>query len=560
MAHAIWLGNPDRPLMGWVSHPPAPSGDGVLIVPPIGYDYWTSQSALRHLADCLASAGAIALRIDYDGTGDSAGDQCDPDRMSHWAQSVRSGVAKLREMGARQVHVVGLRLGATLALLVGDGLDIDSIVAWAPIADGRRYARELRLLGYRIPDANGNAATSGSIVVAGSVFTGQTLADLSALSSRSLAARPARRVLLVGGLEGHQVEKFEPVLSELGSEVRVERNAGTELCLGLPAEYAQVPVELIGRIVTWLSADWRPSTSVTERSDGRSAVTFDSAGERITETVISLGDGELVGVLGEHSQQHVSDAGTVVWVNSGSESHVGPGRAWVEYSRALNAHGVRTVRLDCRGWGESPSGDFGLGRPYDPHMAADLRDAVRWLTGHSYGPVTLAGLCAGAWMSIKVAAEGGADRVVAINPQLYWRPGDPVEANILTETHVRRRSERSRIKRLGRFRLWTALDRVHVRHPASRWLRELRARSIPTLILFAEGDDGLEFVRDRLSRAWGEFVSGDSAHVLEIAQIDHGMQRHWLRPQVIEPVLRFVLEPTSGASRDPIRDAPEPPA
>ena len=51
---------------------------GVVIVPPVGYEYWSSHRTLRTLAERLAGQGCCALRFDFDGTGDSAGDQWDP--------------------------------------------------------------------------------------------------------------------------------------------------------------------------------------------------------------------------------------------------------------------------------------------------------------------------------------------------------------------------------------------------------------------------------------------------------------------------------------------------
>lgn len=59
--------------MGWLHVPPGGcSESGVLVLPPVGYQYWTSHRTLRVVAERLAAAGHLALRLDYDGTGDSS--------------------------------------------------------------------------------------------------------------------------------------------------------------------------------------------------------------------------------------------------------------------------------------------------------------------------------------------------------------------------------------------------------------------------------------------------------------------------------------------------------
>ena len=129
----------------------------------------------------------------------------------------------------------------------------------------------------------------------------------------------------------------------------------------------------------------------------------------------------------------------MVFLNSGSEVHTGPGRAWVEYARGLARPGVEVLRVDFRGWGESPDEGHAPGRPYDEHTVNDAIDVVEARRAQGRR-VVLAGLCAGAWIGLKAATQVRVDGVIAINPQLYWQPGDPVEA-LMTTTRARRRSE-----------------------------------------------------------------------------------------------------------------------
>lgn len=123
----------------------------VLILPPTGYAYTCSHRALRGRAEQLAATGHTALRIDYDGTGDSAGDQWDSDRVDSWRHTIREAATDLRRLGVERLILVGARLGATLALLDAAKLEADRVVAWLPISRGRRHAKELRLLSDTVP-------------------------------------------------------------------------------------------------------------------------------------------------------------------------------------------------------------------------------------------------------------------------------------------------------------------------------------------------------------------------------------------------------------------------
>ena len=128
---ARWFGDPDRPLLGWLSTPrDGVSSAGVLVLPAVGYSYWSSQRTMRVLAERLAAAGHTVLRFDYEGTGDSGGDQWDDDRVASWRASAAAGAGELRALGCRRLVLVGARLGGTLALLDASALGADAVVAW----------------------------------------------------------------------------------------------------------------------------------------------------------------------------------------------------------------------------------------------------------------------------------------------------------------------------------------------------------------------------------------------------------------------------------------------
>ena len=100
-----------------------PSTSGVLIVPPIGYAYW-SATGRSDLAERLAANGHLALRIDYNsdrrlrrrsGPGRGA-----PRRL---ARSVAVRGASCPRRGCREITLVGVQLGATFALIEGAAVE-----------------------------------------------------------------------------------------------------------------------------------------------------------------------------------------------------------------------------------------------------------------------------------------------------------------------------------------------------------------------------------------------------------------------------------------------------
>ena len=86
---------------------------------------------------------------------------------------------------------------------------------------------------------------------------------------------------------------------------------------------------------------------------------------------------------------------------------------------------------------------------------------------------------------------------------------------------------------------------------AARWLIELRKRMTPVMLCFAEGDDGLTFLRDRCGRRLARELSSGCLDMAEIAGIDHQMYRLWRRTAIVEQMLRFLaaLPPCTPVDR-----------
>jgi pimeloyl-ACP methyl ester carboxylesterase len=527
--------------MGWfTAADDGPTDSGVVILPPIGYEWWSAHRTIRTVAEQLAQAGHGVVRVDYDGFADSAGSGREVGRVAAWRASVRAAAAELRALGCTRVTILGVRLGALLGLLEAGAVGAAAVVAWEAPPSGRRLARELRMMSEPVPDFG------GAIAVSGVIFDAEVLADLADLDPTGLLAPPAARIDLIGPRRDDLARHLEG----LGVEVRSAQPQGADRALGVPAEDAVVPEDVVASL---LAAVGSPTGVRLPPWTSAPAASFDWEATPITERVLRVGPDHLVGVLSEPAEGDPDDL--VVWLNSGSEAHVGPGRAWVEYGRALAIRGHRSLRIDFSGWGESPDLGHAPGRPYDAHGVEETAALISALRADGYRRVVVAGLCAGAWIALRAAVNGGPDGVVALNPQLYWQPGDPVEA-LMKDTRVRRTKEREREERGGRYGLWTLLDRLGHRPWAGRWLDAIAAADVPVLLCFAEGDDGLEYLHNRLRRRLQLVKRESPVEVVEIPEIDHSMHRSWFRPRVVDSVVDFLERIDSGIGRHPDPQSP----
>src|SRR5215475_8484677 len=86
----VFFGRPERPLFGWFHAARADSAPiGVVICNPFGDEAIRTHRSMRHLAEAAAGLGIPTLRFDYDGAGNSAGHDLDPERLREWLASIR---------------------------------------------------------------------------------------------------------------------------------------------------------------------------------------------------------------------------------------------------------------------------------------------------------------------------------------------------------------------------------------------------------------------------------------------------------------------------------------
>lgn len=122
---------------------------GVVLAYPWLAEYNASHPAYRKLAGLLEREGFATLRFDYSGVGDSEGVPSET-FCADWANDIVSATHELSaQSGARGTCVVGLGLGAALAVKAATLAPIDLLVLWEPVLSGQTYLRQLDQLDRR---------------------------------------------------------------------------------------------------------------------------------------------------------------------------------------------------------------------------------------------------------------------------------------------------------------------------------------------------------------------------------------------------------------------------
>jgi hypothetical protein len=88
--------------------------------------------------------------------------------------------------------------------------------------------------------------------------------------------------------------------------------------------------------------------------------------------------------------------------------------------------------------------------------------------------------------------------------------------------------------------VWSALDVLGRRPWAGEWLDEIDASGVPVAMVFAEGDDGIEYLRNRVGRRLLSVLRGGAVTVEEVPDIDHSMHRAWLRDSIVAAIRRHL--------------------
>jgi alpha-beta hydrolase superfamily lysophospholipase len=424
LTEPFYFGGAERALFGWCHTPAGRPRQAVVLAPPLGLDGTRAHWSYRHLAEQLAARGAAVLRFDWRGTGDSAGDDHDPERVATWLADLALAIDELkRRSGAPEVVLVGMRASAALVgHLAADRHDVAAVVLWIPALTGAAWVAEMaklhKLYLKIVPQAG--APEPGGEELLGSFVSNATIAELAGIDLLALARRPAERVLVMddGALRGG--DKLRDHLTALGAAVDWKRGSGHKFLFTVPHK-ASVPGESIAAIADWLSA--LPPMALSALSDVSGRLAVPPAEAPFGERPLRFGvDRARFGILVTPTVPPPRDQPAILILPAGAVNRVGTHRIYVTMARRWSALGFAVLRVDLSGIGDSPAAEGtreSLVYPRDGYLDIDL--ALQRL-GQETGATRfiVVGLCSGGDFAYQVAQRDA--RIVGavmMNPRTF---------------------------------------------------------------------------------------------------------------------------------------------
>lgn len=468
---ALYLGPGGEECFGWL-HPGTDSaGLGVVFCGSMGREDACFHRSLRHMALAAADRGLPALRFDYPGTGDSAGDELDPGRVPAWIASVSHAIDALkRETGVARVCLVGIRLGALLAATAASArTDVAGLVAIAPVVSGRTFVRELKALGST--DGSGRPAVdeNGVLEAGGFAIAHDAQGALSALDLLKLEQLPAPRVLVVARDDIPPDMRWSVHLQQHGGVVENPEIPGyTAMLGGLSPHETLVPTDMVEATIRWMAAlgdaVQAPRQAVTSQLPSGLKIhpRAGTAGKAVRERAWSMEGpgGPLVGILSTADDGVTAERPGVLLLPPGGDRRVGSSRLLVHAARRLAAQGHVVLRLDVGGLGDSPAHAGQRDNwPYNPAVLDDIAQVVEVMRRElGVSRCAVAGHCSGAYNALRTAIAGSRiDAVVMVNPLVFLANSDIDTLPVPRATIEAEYTARAYRRNLGDWARWKSI-------------------------------------------------------------------------------------------------------
>ena len=396
-------------------------------------DKVTGHRSFRLLADDFAARGYPTLRFDYRGTGDSRDiEMTEP--WTEWQRNIHVAACQLRRhVGAQQIVLCGLRLGATLAALVAQARDdVAGLILLAPVVRGRTYIRQVSVE----TSVRRGPVSMGGLMLEDLWLPAETVETISRVNLRTVRLVTVSRVLV-------HAPEISPALSECAASW-TEQGAETEIrdfrgldALMRPAFMSHEEEAQTSRISEWLGAQLPPCPG----SLPVPVPAWDTGLELkdCVETPLRFGVSKhLFGMLCRPANEATADFVTVI-ANASGDPHYGFARAGTDLARRLASAGLPTLRLDFDALGDSGAAGGPPSHVFETDRRPDITAAVDALVELGFRRFALQGLCSGAYHALHGAlAEPRIDRLLLINlPLFQWHDGDAIELiEVATESRA----------------------------------------------------------------------------------------------------------------------------
>jgi alpha-beta hydrolase superfamily lysophospholipase len=297
---------------------------------------------------------------------------------------------------------------------------VDALALWDPCLSGRGYLREQRFLRLLSTDDTKEADLDlGTAVEAPGIrFEPETVDELSTLVIEHMEGPLARRTLVLTppGLSRPRV------LEKCLADTAVDWQEATGQDLLLDSRCQIPPLETIERLATWLAgAVAAEPVSMISFASRPMEVGTTPTGTRIIEHTVRIGTIGLFGIITEGETKPNSP--TIVLVDEGNTHHIGQARIWVDLARRLATAGLRVLRFDLSG-----NGDSGARPGQKEHVASapeaidDVLEAMRAVSPEDPSNVVLIGFCSGAYLIMERGLTAPPRGMCIVNPRVSFLP------------------------------------------------------------------------------------------------------------------------------------------
>lgn len=576
-------------LLAWCHLPEHPTDHAVLICPPVGHEFVNSYRGLRHLADGFAEKGVTTFRVEYQGVGDSSGLDTDPDRIQKWLESIERTVTFIKEKcEIKKVSLLGLRIGATLASMISNKIEIENLMCWVPVVEGKRYIREMLALQKTGENADLDV-DSTTLEGGGFLITRETMNELLSLSLTKIIPN-AKHVFLFNTDDLPIPNQLMEAWSNQNFQFTHKTLSGYADMMATPHN-SKVPSYAIEEITNQFLSTKIISNQLNKnifldlknyqqtRFDCYTYATsakesMDSGGFPITEILCQIPNTPLFGILSLPLLRDAESKPTVLLLNAGSVHRVGPNRNYVYITRELLSLGFKVFRLDFLGLGDSINPNLSKENdPYMPEALDNIQSTIDYLkTQHNINEVILIGVCSGAYASFQFALhrnDKSVHEILPINPlTFYWKEGmslDYSPADYYFDWTVYQQSVRKKagwlkllkkIKRIPHI-LFTLITVLFLKVKAAfmpiinqskrligakniedlAWdLNSIVKKEVKVKFIFAETDPGYQLLVEGAGKTVDKLVHEKKIEIDFIPKANHNFSSHLGRTQLLRKI------------------------
>jgi pimeloyl-ACP methyl ester carboxylesterase len=383
-----------------------------------------------------------------------------------------------------------------------------------------------------------SSSEGAPLVVGGFVYSDALRAGLSSLDLLSLTASPAPLVEIIHAFERSTDKNFATYLRSLGTAVYESSVEGISTWLDTSSELAIAPRPLIDLLKRQLfgesmvDADELTDFHNTDRSF-TSTSTVRINGKTLRERAFVLGEPSLSAIVVEPIDPLAKPTVAVLLLNSGVERNIGPGRAWVSWSRSLAGAGHTVLRLDLSGVGNSGTWP---GKPafhtYRPETFDDVALGIAELRAMGHQKIVMVGLCASAFSALGAKVDPSVVGIVSLSPQLY-RCGTPGSMAEVEDTNFNRHRISQLDQKFNLRRKGAAVEELMgKRHLSISWIEAWLAQGTLIRLVFGPEDRGLRFLQWRAPRSLKQLAKTSTFALHIHPTLDHALHEAPARDQV----------------------------